>query len=233
LAGRAGGLLSRFVVGIVFIISRRIGERPERWRDWYLELPLEDLVWGALPLLGLILTAATVGCSIGCLWLLGREEARGRLSAGERFQAEETLLRLAIFVSLGLAFVSELLRERQDRAIDLDWWALRSTLFLTICGFAIRLYRVGPGRLLATIGGVSSLAIVLLMREEQRWKLLALAEGRHTQTMEVAASKEGIYVFVVSAVIATFGILLVLRTIHRAPAIEMLEEGESEIEEVT
>jgi len=233
LAVRVGGLLSLSVVALIFIISRRIGERPERWHDWYLELPLEDLVWAALPLLGLILTAATVGCSIGCLWLIGREEARGRLSAGERFQAEETLLRLAIFVSLGLAFVCEVLRERQGRAIDFDWWALRSALFLMICGFVIRLNRVGPGRLLATIGGVASLSIVLLMREEQRWKLLALGEGRHTQTMEVAATKGGVYLFVASAVVAAVGILLVLRTIRRAPAVELLEEGENPIEEIT
>jgi len=121
-------------VGVLFSVGRRVGEDAARWRERYLELPLEQLLWDALPLLGLILAGATLGCAIGTSWLLGRSERRGRLSPGERFSAEDTLLRLAIPVAVGLAVACELLRHRQGIVVDVDVERFLGTVLTTPSG---------------------------------------------------------------------------------------------------
>jgi hypothetical protein len=213
---RLGGLAALCAAAGIFTIGRRVGEDADRWREMYADLPLEALAGAALPFLGLVLAAATVGCAVWTLWLLGRAEARGRLSPGQRFAAEETLLRLAIPVAIGLLVACEVLRAQEDRPIDLGWWCLRGSLAATIAGFSSRLHRVGPGRLIATIGSFSALAVALLLREEQRW--VRLGESLHAATREIAATRGGIEAFIASAVIAAAGILAALQAIRRAPA---------------
>lgn len=227
---RLVSLVSLCAVGVQFTVGRRVGEEAELWHERYLDLPIEQLVWDALPLLGLVLAAATIGCSIGTLWLLGRRERRGRLSPGERFSAEDTLLRLAVPTTVGLAVACELLRHRQGMTVDLDWWVVRVALLVIVAGFGVRLYRVGPGRLLATLGAAALLGGVLLLREEQRW--LRLGEERSTRTAELAAERGGMIAFIVSLVIAVVGIGLVLRLVGRAPVTETEEDGDGSMVEV-
>lgn len=212
---RLGGLAGLCAAAALFTIGRRVGEGPGEWDARYADLPLEELAADALPFLGLVLAAATIGCAIWTLWLLGRAEARGRLSPGERFAAEETLLRLAIPVAIGLLIACEVLRARQERPVDLGWWCLRGAIAVTIAGFSSRLHRVGPGRLIATIGGAGALSIALLLREEQR--TARLGDALHVATREVAATKDGVEAFVASALFAAVGIILALRAIRRAP----------------
>ncbi len=219
---RLGGLVGLCAAGVILIVSRRVGADPSQWESRYVNLSIQELVWDALPLLGVVLAAALVGCAIGSLWLIGRGERRGRWSPGERFAAEETLLRLSIPVAIGLAVVCEVLRARRDLDVDLDWWILRGALFLTIAGLGIRLHRVGPGRLLATLGAITGLAVVLLLREEQRWE--SLGSELHRATRVEAATRGGITAFIVSFVVAAAGIALALRTISRGPPPEPDED---------
>jgi hypothetical protein len=214
---RLGGLAGMCAVAVVLTISRRVGEQAELWRRRWTEFSFEAQFWDALPFLGIALAAATIGCAIGTLWLLGRAERRGRLSPGQRYAAEEALLRLVIPVTIGLAIVCEVLRARHDPEIpvDADWWTLRGALFATVAGFGIRLHRVGPGRLLATLGGAVALSIALLLREEQRWERLGEALDRSTR--EIAATRGGLAAAIASFVIAATGIGLVLKTIRAAP----------------
>jgi len=212
---RLGGLAGLCAAATIFTIGRRVGEEAERWRERYADLPMESLAGAALPFLGLVLAAATVGCAVWTLWLLGRAEARGRLSPGQRFAAEETLLRLAIPVAIGLLVACEVLRARQDRPIDLGWWCLRGSLAATIAGFSSRLHRVGPGRLIATVGAFAALAVALLLREEQRW--VRMGESLHAATREIAATRGGIEAFIASALFAVAGIVAALRAIRHAP----------------
>ncbi len=207
------GLAALAAVGTVWIISRRVGEHAELWHDRYVNLQMEQLIWEAFPLMGLVLAAATIGCTIGCLWLIGGEQRRGRLSPGERFLAEETLLRLAIFVAVGLAVVCEILRK--DRPVDIDWWILRSALFVMIAGFGVRLHRIGPGRAFATLGAGVALFIVLVMREIARREFLVEGGGLDMQTLEVAKTREGFSAFVGSFIFCATGIVLVLKLVRR------------------
>ena len=229
---RMVGLASLVAVGLVWSISRRVGEEAAAWHERYLDLPLESLLWDALPGMGLVLATATLGCSIGCLWLIGGDQKRGRLSPGERFLAEETLLRLAIFVAVGLAVVCEILRARHEHPVDLDWWLLRSGLFILITGFVVRLHRIGPGRILATGGALLALATALVIREVRRRGLLVDGGGYDTATMEVAATRGGLVAFIVSFLLCATAIGLALRMIAKAGAPPPAEDEDTIVEEV-
>ena len=229
---RIVGLVCLSAVGSIWMISRRVGEEASLWQDRYLDLQITELLISAIPGIGLVLGAATLGCTIGCLWLLGSEARSGRLSPGERFAAEETLLRLAIFVGVAIAIVCEILRIRADRPVDLDWWIFRASLFVTVAGLGIRLHRIGPGRLIATIGASAGLFMVLILREIARREHLVDGGGYEMRTREIAAERGGFIAFLISAIICFTAIGAVIRMVRRIqPPVPDEDEETTTVEE--
>ena len=218
-------------VGSLWMMARRVGEEARLWEDRYLDLAFDELLLAAVPGMGIVLGAAVLGCTIGCLWLLGTEARSGRLSPGERFRAEETLLRLSIFVGVAIAIVCEVMRVRVDRAVDLDWWIFRAALFVTVAGLAIRLHRVGPGRLIATIGATTGLLMVLILREIARREHLVDGGGFEMRTREIAAERGGFLAFLISAIICFTAIGAVIRMVRRIPPPVPDEDDETAVVE--
>lgn len=209
------GLLALTSVGALWAIARRVGEEATLWSARARDLPLEGLVREALPGIGLFLGVSLLLGAIGSVWLLEGEQRRARLSPGERFRAEETLLRLALLVAVGLVIAAEVLRARSGSPLGAPGWLLRGGLLLLLAGLVTQLQRVGPGRTIASIGALVSLAAGLLLREKRRQALLAAGGGLDRTVAAAAGDAEGRTVFLFALGLSTLGILAVLRSLRR------------------
>ncbi|MFQ5654004.1 MAG: hypothetical protein ACE5GW_04660 [Planctomycetota bacterium] len=207
LAVELGILLSLGAVGMVFTISRQLGERADLWRERAADADLWSLLWSALPGGAMVLLSAVVGCGVWVLWLLRRSQKRGQISPGERFAAEETVLWICL--PLTLAITGGIPLVLGDGGAPLLRRGLIVASALTAVGFALRLRRLALGRLLATAAALCALAGILLVREARRVDLLG--EAFDPGSLAAAAEKGGIVAFIVCTLLSAGAIAWTVR----------------------
>lgn len=198
-------------VGWIFVSSRTTGTSVELVGAQH--AALHSWAGTAALRMLLVMVAAAVGCGLWIIAALPRWQRLGKLSPGERFRLEETILWLILPPALGLPVSSAILVEPAAPGA-MRWW-LTGCAMLVVVGLLLRLWRLPLGRTLAYAGAVGALAALLLIREAAR--IANLGDAFDLRVLHRAEARAGEAWFLVSVVLMAAGITLVLHLTGAPP----------------